>query len=232
MKGQQPGPRSLAGRIRPILAELSGEGLTPKRRKVLEDRLEVLKAERHKLLTENFGLLGFAVRKLTQQRLESLGGFEEAFQIGFFPFVKAVEMFDPDRGYALSTYIMKVVVFHLARDSQPDRLIRIPRSSMQKFDFDRSRMPEIERGGVIEAEDTRENEHLRLLEIEEGMAKVRKVWWKLSKIQKFAIRARFLQGRSLDDCAKERGVTKEAIRIVQNTAIRKLKRLLAKEEED
>ncbi len=81
---------------------------------------------RNELVERNFGLAGLMIRKTQFLNLDS----EEALSIAYQALVKAASLFNPDKGYRLSTYICSAIRKELIKAAFP-RTRKLPLNTNQ-----------------------------------------------------------------------------------------------------
>ena len=79
---------------------------------------------RNDVVMENIGLVYLVLKRFQDRGYET----EELFQIGTEGLIKAVERFDPGKGFAFSTYAVPLIAGEIKRFLRDDGLIKVSRS--------------------------------------------------------------------------------------------------------
>ena len=86
------------------------------------------KAEREKIITENMGLVHSCAGKFKGKGIE----YDDLFQAGCVGLVKAVDGFEPERGFAFSTYAVPVILGEIRRIFRDGGTVKVGRMLKEK----------------------------------------------------------------------------------------------------
>ena len=86
------------------------------------------KAEREKIITENMGLVHSCAGKFKGKGVE----YDDLFQAGCVGLVKAADGFEPERGFAFSTYAVPVILGEIRRIFRDGGTIKVGRMLKEK----------------------------------------------------------------------------------------------------
>lgn len=83
---------------------------------------------RNERIEENLGLVHACAHKLTGRGVE----YDDLFQAGCVGLIKAVDGFDPDRGFSFSTYAVPVILGEIKRIFRDGGTVKVSRSIKEK----------------------------------------------------------------------------------------------------
>ncbi|MDD6275507.1 MAG: sigma-70 family RNA polymerase sigma factor [Clostridia bacterium] len=83
---------------------------------------------RNERIEENLGLVHACAHKLTGRGVE----YDDLFQAGCVGLIKAVDGFDPDRGFSFSTYAVPVILGEIKRIFRDGGTVKVSRSLKEK----------------------------------------------------------------------------------------------------
>ncbi|MBQ3499613.1 MAG: sigma-70 family RNA polymerase sigma factor [Clostridia bacterium] len=86
------------------------------------------KAEREKIITENMGLVHSCAGKFKGKGIE----YDDLFQAGCVGLVKAADGFEPERGFAFSTYAVPVILGEIRRIFRDGGTVKVGRMLKEK----------------------------------------------------------------------------------------------------
>lgn len=86
------------------------------------------KAEREKIITENMGLVHSCAGKFKGKGVE----YDDLFQAGCVGLVKAADGFEPERGFAFSTYAVPVILGEIRRIFRDGGTVKVGRMLKEK----------------------------------------------------------------------------------------------------
>ena len=86
------------------------------------------KAEREKIITENMGLVHSCAGKFNGKGVE----YDDLFQAGCVGLVKAADGFEPERGFAFSTYAVPVILGEIRRIFRDGGTVKVGRMLKEK----------------------------------------------------------------------------------------------------
>ena len=86
------------------------------------------KAEREKIITENMGLVHSCAGKFKGKGVE----YDDLFQAGCVGLVKAADGFEPERGFAFSTYAVPVILGEIRRIFRDGGSVKVGRMLKEK----------------------------------------------------------------------------------------------------
>jgi len=176
--------------------------------------------ERNDMVVANRELVYSYVHEFfrARQGLEFVYDMEDACADGFLGLIRACELFDPDKGFALSTYVHYWVFNYLMVGMRNQYLVRrsgVCRKTYKRWtlneDIDQ-RTHEEDPTDLLAQGDAREllEDAMRFLNVRE----------------KRVIQLK-LQGKTLEECGVEIGVTKERARQLHIRARQRLRKILA-----
>jgi RNA polymerase primary sigma factor len=171
-------------------------------------------------LTE--GNLGLMYDLLGRSRFENLDR-DEMCSEGMLALLRAVDTFDPWRGFRFSTYACNAIIRAFARAALQDSKRRSKIIGPYEVDFERSNLPETRHTDQRALFEERLQRILRLDNAD------------LTDIEKTVLARRFPleEGRrrqTLEDIGKQMRVSKERVRQIQLSAIAKLRRAIKDDE--
>lgn len=86
------------------------------------------KSEREKIITENMGLVHSCAGKFKGKGIE----YDDLFQAGCVGLVKAADGFEPERGFAFSTYAVPVILGEIRRIFRDGGTVKVGRMLKEK----------------------------------------------------------------------------------------------------
>ncbi len=86
------------------------------------------KAERERIITENMGLVHSCAGKFKGKGIE----YDDLFQAGCVGLVKAADGFEPERGFAFSTYAVPVILGEIRRIFRDGGTVKVGRMLKEK----------------------------------------------------------------------------------------------------
>lgn len=92
------------------------------------DVLPKVLLKRDELITENFGLVHSCANKFRGRGAE----YDDLYQAGCVGLIKAADNFDPERGFAFSTYAVPVILGEIRRIFRDGGSVKIGRSLKEK----------------------------------------------------------------------------------------------------
>lgn len=90
--------------------------------------MQTEKAEREKIITENMGLVHSCAGKFKGKGIE----YDDLFQAGCVGLVKAADGFEPERGFAFSTYAVPVILGEIRRIFRDGGTVKVGRMLKEK----------------------------------------------------------------------------------------------------
>lgn len=84
--------------------------------------------KRDELITENFGLVHSCANKFRGRGVE----YDDLYQAGCVGLIKAADNFDPERGFAFSTYAVPVILGEIRRIFRDGGSVKVGRSLKEK----------------------------------------------------------------------------------------------------
>lgn len=92
------------------------------------DILPQVLVKRDELITENFGLVHSCANKFRGRGVE----YDDLYQAGCVGLIKAADNFDPDRGFAFSTYAVPVILGEIRRIFRDGGSVKVGRALKEK----------------------------------------------------------------------------------------------------
>ena len=92
------------------------------------NRLLTESTQREKMITENMGLVHSCAAKFKGKGIE----YDDLFQAGCVGLIKAADGFDPDRGFAFSTYAVPVILGEIRRIFRDTGSVKVGRMLKEK----------------------------------------------------------------------------------------------------
>lgn len=92
------------------------------------DILPQVLSKRETLITENFGLVHSCANKFRGRGVE----YDDLYQAGCVGLIKAADNFDPERGFAFSTYAVPVILGEIRRIFRDGGSVKIGRSLKER----------------------------------------------------------------------------------------------------
>jgi RNA polymerase sigma factor (sigma-70 family) len=95
--------------------------------------MNLSKKERDEYILNNMGLVGTIVNKALNILYikKSIGSFDDAIQFGVISLCKAVDTYDPSKGFAFGTYAGRIIWNDLMSAAGKCALVRSPRHAME-----------------------------------------------------------------------------------------------------
>lgn len=173
---------------------------------------------RARLIEGNLGLVYDLIGRTRFNNLER----DEMSSEGMMALLRAVDTFDPWRGFRFSTYACNAIIRAFARASMHDSKRRNLIVGTWDPEFEKSDFPEVRRGDQRNLFVERLGRILR-----EGKAD-------LSDVEKTVLARRFpaedsVPRQTLEDIGRQMKVSKERVRQIQLSAIRKLRQAMAED---
>jgi RNA polymerase sigma factor (sigma-70 family) len=192
-------------------------------------------------LTAHFGLIG----RLVKRYMGFCGGAIEAedlFQAGFFGLRRAAQKFEPERGFAFSTYATTWIRCHIQRCIMNQRrTIRIPVHAQATAHAEGRRIPMdlLSIDKAINAKDADSPAHVDVMTADVDLDRevieaeresiVENAVFFLPEKDRVLVKQRFWGDRTLKEIGDEQGVSRERIRQRQEKALERLGKLLGGE---
>lgn len=190
--------------------------------------------ERNRLVEEHHRIPYLVVRQMRGWLMKCRISPEDALQICRLSLIRAAELYDHSGGAKFSTYAISCCRHGLARHCRQDGLIRLPANQVserrRKFVEQARRIVFIGDcdTGVVDGHprgwadipDRCEVDRQDFLAIERLWEELRRMPQRLA----LAVRLRYIEGRTLEECGSILGVTKERSRQLIRNGLRRLMR--------